>query len=138
MNAEKQFREIVEAYEVLSDPDKRKNYDQFGPGFNQNQAGGGGDGGSAHQDFNFNDFFKHFDEAFANHKRAHESAHNRAHEEAMKRHQKMFQSGFDFDGLFDDDMFGDFFGGIGGNFHGDDGSMQDGSFFQEFSSSKPL
>lgn len=41
-NAEK-FKEINEAYQVLGNPDKRKQYDQFGSSFDQ--FGGGGQGG---------------------------------------------------------------------------------------------
>jgi len=41
--AERKFKVITEAYEVLHDPDKRKQYDQFGKGFN---GGGGGPGGN--------------------------------------------------------------------------------------------
>ena len=45
-NAKKKFEEVGEAYAVLSDPEKRKMYDQFGmAAFDQAAGGGTGQGG---------------------------------------------------------------------------------------------
>ncbi len=57
--AEEQFKKIQQAYDVLSDADKRKKYDQFGPMWEQMSAagagayGGGGRAGTP-QDAGFN------------------------------------------------------------------------------------
>src|SRR3954454_11421210 len=42
-NAENQFKELARAYEVLSDPDQRARYDQFGEAGISGAAAGGGD-----------------------------------------------------------------------------------------------
>lgn len=44
-SAQAKFSEITEAYDVLSDSDKRAKYDQYGQHWNKVQGGGGGGGG---------------------------------------------------------------------------------------------
>ncbi|MBI2551559.1 molecular chaperone DnaJ [Candidatus Uhrbacteria bacterium] len=54
-NADK-FKEINAAYQVLSDPDKRAKYDQFGPGFEQMNGGDAGGFGGFQNGFNGMEF----------------------------------------------------------------------------------
>lgn len=60
--AEEKFKEAAEAYDVLSDPEKRQRYDQFGHSMGQ-QFGGDG-GGFYTSGFSMEDIFSHFGDIF--------------------------------------------------------------------------
>lgn len=125
--AEDKFREIAEAYDVLSDEDKRKKYDMYGhQAFSDGGSGhASGHGFEGQQGFNFNDFFKQFDEQFQSHEghfsnegqgghyqhnSNYHSGHGSANHAQAHHHRQQQQRqagfgghfGFDFDGLFND------------------------------------
>ena len=66
--AEEKFKEAAEAYDVLSNPDKKARYDQFG---HEGMSGAGGFGGSAGGfgggGFTMEDIFSQFGDIFGGH-----------------------------------------------------------------------
>ena len=63
--AEEKFKEAAEAYDVLHDPQKRQQYDQFG--FNGPGAGFGGGGFGGGASMNMDDIFSMFGDIFGGH-----------------------------------------------------------------------
>ena len=62
-SAEEKFKEAAEAYDVLSDADKRAKYDQFGHSMGP-QGFGGGAGGFSGGGMSMEDIFAHFGDIF--------------------------------------------------------------------------
>jgi len=107
-DAEKLFREIAEAHEVLSDEKKRRIYDQHGEAGLKDEAGFD----SSSFDFNFNDFFKDFggfgdffnnndddhfgDSFFGNHFEFHNQKHGHHNGRHQEFHQKFHQGHHEF------------------------------------------
>ena len=70
VEAEDQFKEAAEAYEVLSDDDKRQRYDRFG---HQGVGGAGGAGGFSGGGMSMEDIFSQFGDVFGGHSSPFES-----------------------------------------------------------------
>lgn len=65
--AEEKFKEAAEAYDVLSNPDKRSRYDQFGHAGMSGAAGNGGPFGGFSGGMSMDDIFSMFGDIFGGH-----------------------------------------------------------------------
>lgn len=63
-DAEEKFKEAAEAYDILSNPDKKARYDRFG---HEGMSGGFGGGAGGFGGFSMNDIFDRFGDIFGGH-----------------------------------------------------------------------
>ncbi|MCC6185538.1 MAG: molecular chaperone DnaJ [Chitinophagaceae bacterium] len=63
-SAEDKFKEAAEAYEILSSPDKKAQYDRFGHSMGNGGRPGGGGGGQGFGGMNMDDIFSNFGDIF--------------------------------------------------------------------------
>lgn len=105
--AEEKFQKIAQAYEVLSDPDKRKQYDMFG-----DTSSSGSSSGGQHFNFDFNDMFRNLRDDFGGNTFHFTSGDFQGHGHGHG-HRQHKHNAFNFHEFFEEDhdpFFGNFFG----------------------------
>ncbi|KAK7896375.1 hypothetical protein WMY93_021700 [Mugilogobius chulae] len=93
-DAEAKFREIAEAYEILSDDKRRREYDQFGSSSGQDFRGGASGG---HSDYNFKQHFQsfnfNFDDLFKDSETfGHQQFHHNLHSNSQAHQRRHFNN----------------------------------------------